>query len=180
MRPFCIDAPVGPLVELTDLRRHLRVDSHEEDALIASYSQAAVDYLDGYGGVLGRCILPQKWALPLIGRPDVVMLPFPDCRDLQIERRSDETWTVIDGPALQFFEDQVSLSDMPEDWDNLFLTCQAGWASADHVPENLKQAVRLLVAHWYDNRSAAATGQVPQQVPLAVSAMIEPLKNIFV
>lgn len=113
---------------------------------------------DGYTGRLGRCILRQKWALPLIVQPDVVCLPFPDCREFKVERLVDGVWTEVDAVTLALFENQVSLSEMPDDWEGLHLTCYAGWESADKVPGNLKQAVRLLVAHWFDSRSAVAIG----------------------
>lgn len=183
MRPFRVEAPVGVLVpwdavdglaaqcslEVTDPRR----------GQVEGYERAAVDYLDGYAGRLGRCILRQKWALPLTNNPEIVQLPFPDCRDFQIERMQGDVWSVVEGTTLQFFEDQVSLTDLPDDHEGLHLTCWAGWDDADAVPDNLKQAVRLLVAHWFDNRAAVTTGGVPTLVPMGVEAMIAPLRSVF-
>lgn len=56
-----VTPPVGPVVPLSDLKAHLRVDHDEEDALITSLEAAAVGYLDGWGGILGRAIKTQVW-----------------------------------------------------------------------------------------------------------------------
>jgi len=180
MRPFRVEAPAGPLVPVADLRGQVLMDSDEQDNRIAAYERAAVDFLDGYTGRLGRCILRQKWALPLVGNPEAVFLPFPDCREFAIERLDDQgAWAQVAGVTVTRMEDYALLVDLPNDQTGLHLTCWVGWETADDVPENLKQAVRLLVAHWFDNRAAVSTGQAPHPVPLAVDALIAPLVRVF-
>jgi hypothetical protein len=181
MRPFRVEAPQGALVPVEELRQQVRADTDEQDELILAYERAAVDFLDGYSGRLGRCILRQKWALPLVGTPDAVFLPFPDCREFAIERLDDQgVWSDVAGVTVTGIDDCALLMDLPSDQAGLHLTCWAGWATAEDVPGNLKQAVRLLVAHWFDNRAAVTTGQAPHQVPMAVDAMIAPLVHVFV
>ncbi len=181
MRPFRVEAPQGALVPVEELRQQVRADTDEQDSLIEAYERSAVDFLDGYTGRLGRCILRQKWALPLIGNPEAVFLPFPDCREFAIERLDDRGgWAPVTGVTVTRMEDYALLMDLPGDRTGLHLTCRAGWATAEDVPDNLKQAVRLLVAHWFDNRAAVTTGQAAHQVPMAVDAMIAPLVHVFV
>jgi hypothetical protein len=179
MRPFRVEAPQGVLVPVEELRQQVNLDTDEQDGRLTSAERAAVARLDGYTGRLGRCILRQKWALPLIGNPEVVHLPFPDCFDFKIERLDSGNWTEIEGVALQYFEDQVSLSDMPDDWTNLHLTCQAGWETAADVPEDIKQAVCLLVAHlvFYDPKTW--DGLVAGQLPQNVESMISGYASVF-
>lgn len=183
MRPFQVEAPQGVLVPVNDtLRQQLRVDTDELDGLIASYEKSAVDFLDGYDGRLGRCILRQKWALPLVGNPEAVFLPFPDCRDFAIERlETHGAWVQEAGVTVTQIEDYVLLADLPGDQTGLHLTCWAGWGTAEDVPENLKQAVRLLVAHWFDpDAEKNARSIAPGGLPNSVAVMIQPLVNIFV
>ncbi|MEP4195977.1 MAG: head-tail connector protein [Aliishimia sp.] len=181
MRPFLLEAPVGPLLQLDDLKKHIRVEGDGENTLVEAYERAAVALLDGYSGILGRCVLKQKWALPLMGCPDAVFLPFPDCRDFQIEQRlSSGDWIDVENVAIQQDGDCVSFVDLPCGEAGLHLTCWAGWETADEVKETLKQAVRMLTAHWFDNRSAVTTGQAPHNVPLGFQGMIAPLVHVFV
>lgn len=179
MRPFRVEAPQGVLVPVDELRQHVREDTNEEDSLIQSYEKAAVAYLDGYSGRLGRCVLRQKWALPLLGNPESVFLPFPDCREFAIERLDDQgVWSDVTGVTVTKMEDYVLLVDMPGDQTGLHLTCWAGWETADDVPENVKQVVRLMVAHWFEYRGVVTAGQTQHQLPLAVEAMIQPLVQV--
>ncbi len=181
MRPFRVEAPQGVLVPVEELRQQVRADTDEQDSLIEAYERSAVDYLDGYTGRLGRCILRQKWALQLVGNPEAAFLPFPDCREFSIERLDDQgAWSQVDGVTVTRMEDYALLMDLPGDQTGLHLTCWAGWSTADDVPDNLKQAVRLLVAHWFDNRAAVTTGQATHRVPMAVDSMIAPLVHVFV
>jgi uncharacterized phiE125 gp8 family phage protein len=48
-------------------------------------------------------------------------------------------------------------------------------ADAGDVPADLRQAVRLLLAHWYDNRVATADGAA---VPVGVSALLAPYRML--
>lgn len=179
MRPFRVEAPQGALVPIEQLKLQARVETDSEDSLITAFEKSAVDYFDGYTGRLGRCVLRQKWALPLIGEPEAVFLPFPDCREFAVERLDDQgAWSIEAGVTISQDGDCVHLADLPDDQSGFHLTCWAGWETADDVPENLKQAVRMLVAHWYDNRSAVASGDQPHQVPMAVESMISPLLRV--
>jgi uncharacterized phage protein (predicted DNA packaging) len=47
-------------------------------------------------------------------------------------------------------------------------------AELDPVPPDLKQAVRLLVGHWYENREATLVGVGAEQVPLGFWDLITP------
>ena len=50
-----------------------------------------------------------------------------------------------------------------------------GDAAVD-VPEPLRQAIRLLVAHWYENRGLVALGQQVAVLPQTVAALIAPYR----
>ena len=180
MRPFIVTAPTGDLVSISDLLDHV-VGSPEHSVLISGLQKAAVAHLDGYTGRLGRCILKQKWALPLFDAPDEIYLPFPDCRDFKFESKNDAgVWSEVLGPSvLPLKLDHLAVSDLPADTSSLYLTCNAGWESVEDVPSDLKLAVSMLVGHWYENRIAVSEGPCVA-VPLGFEAMISPYKNIFV
>ena len=46
------------------------------------------------------------------------------------------------------------------------------------VPEPLRQAIRLLVAHWYENRGLVATGTTIAVLPATVAALIAPYRML--
>jgi len=180
MRPFRVEAPASPLVDLDDLKAHLRFDGPDQDDLITALEAVAVDHLDGYSGRLGRCILRQKWAFPLIGQPHVVPLPFPDCREFKIEHfDGSTTWTDAEGTVVPCPLDTVLLEDMPDDWSGLHLTCYAGAENTAEVKEAIKHAVKLMVSHWFKNTSAVTTDETARELPMGVQTLLSPLINVM-
>lgn len=50
-----------------------------------------------------------------------------------------------------------------------------GVEDAAGVDEQVKLAIRMLVAHWFENRTAVSfDNTIPREVPLAVKALLEP------
>lgn len=60
--PVLVTPPADPVVSLSDLKDHLRVDADDENDLIEALEQAAVAHLDGWHGILGRAIMAQVWS----------------------------------------------------------------------------------------------------------------------
>ena len=57
------------------------------------------------------------------------------------------------------------------------LDVQLGYgANASDVPGALRHAVRMLVAHWYENRGLAALGAGVAVLPAGVDALIAPYR----
>ncbi len=44
------------------------------------------------------------------------------------------------------------------------------------VPEPIRQAMRLLIGHYWENREAVAIGVIPAELPMAVTHLIAPYK----
>lgn len=52
------------------------------------------------------------------------------------------------------------------------LDIEVGYGAAGDVPPRLLQAIRMLVAHWYENRGLIAIGSSVAMMPASVNAMI--------
>lgn len=78
MTPTLITAPTAQPVSLAALKEQCRVDPSNtaDDAKITALGAAAVAHLDGWTGVLGRCIMPQTWRVTATAGD--VVLPMPD------------------------------------------------------------------------------------------------------
>lgn len=146
MIPFLVTGPVDPVVELSDLKQHLHVDHDEHDDLIINLQAAAVAHLDGWNGVIARCIMPQTWAADLkCGRH---ILPFPDVSEAIFDPDGDNTSVDVEltneGPLVTLERD-----------GRLQFTCA--------MPETLIPAAQVAVKMWvadaYKNREASDGGQ---------------------
>lgn len=52
------------------------------------------------------------------------------------------------------------------------VTYNAGHASAAAVPGTLKAAIKMLVAHWYEQRQPVVTGTIATDIPLTVTSLL--------
>jgi uncharacterized phiE125 gp8 family phage protein len=68
-----------------------------------------------------------------------------------------------------------STLDTPDAVDIRFI---AGFGSTEaSVPEEFKQAILLLVSHWFENREAVLTGTASKEVEFAVSSIIDTIRD---
>ena len=58
-----VTPPDGDIVELTEVKKYLHVDTFEDDDNIRILRDAAQEYIDGRDGILGRAIRQQSWRL---------------------------------------------------------------------------------------------------------------------
>ena len=86
MTPYLVTAPVADVVSLASMRAHLRIDANDtsHDAQIGELIDAAVAHLDGWRGVLGRCIMSQTWAVDYEDSGTLV-LPMPDVSSVTVD-----------------------------------------------------------------------------------------------
>lgn len=184
MKPFQITPPVELPVTRDAFKAHVRVDYDDDDTLLDGYIAAAVAHLDGYTGILGRCICTQTWGVPFTGWMGRFTLPFPDAQSVVV-KYLDTEGAEQTLPASQY--ELVSLHSGPQvrlkttsstpvlqDDVTLPVTIEmtAGYGGADDVPGDLKQAIMLLAGHWYENRSAVADKGMP--LPMGFDQIVGP------
>jgi hypothetical protein len=181
MRPIRVEAPVGDVVTLDDLRDHCREIDGEHDAKIAAAGKAAVAYLDGYSGRLGRCILQQKWAFPLGTLGQMVSLPFPDCRDFALEYLDEnDAWAVVPNVTFATGFDWVAVDEGGDDQEGqLYLTALSGAVDANGVDDRIKQIIRALTVLWYDTPSTVMKDGKAQAMPHGIETLISSLSNVM-
>jgi uncharacterized phiE125 gp8 family phage protein len=186
MNPTLVAAPVDLPVTLSQAKAHLRVDASDEDALITALIEAATAHLDGWDGILGRALMPQTWEmsldrfpvreirLPLGPLVEVVSVTYADAdgvtqtvaaEDYEIDPNPVEAWIVPN-------------TDWPSTMDTINAVT-VRWIAGAGCPKPARQAILLLVGHWYAHREAVNAGTVAV-LPLAVEALLSPLRRVFV
>jgi uncharacterized phiE125 gp8 family phage protein len=165
---------------------HLRVDHDEDDAYISALIAAATDYLDGAFGVLGRALVTQTWQMGLADWPaaSAMVLPVPPVQAVtsvsyfdagnapQVLAAENYRLVASESRALIELVDGVGWPESYSRSDAISVTFTAGYGdTADDVPEPIRQAVRLLVAHWYDSARAAVSEGDLVAIPFGVRAL---------
>lgn len=177
-----ITAPTLAIVTLAEMKAHLRVTHADEDALIGSLIDAAVAHLDGWYGVLGWCLGSQQWLLTYDTFPDgPIALPLGPLVTLDSVQYDDGVSPVlVTLPADEYVVDATNREAwlMPvTSWPTadgtnaVRVTFTVGHATLAEIHKAIPVAVKLIAAHWYENREG-------QSVPAAVDAVIGPLRRV--
>jgi hypothetical protein len=169
MTPYLVTPPVSSPVTLAEMKAHLRVDFTDDDDLIAAQQEAAVAYLDAHGGVLGRCIMPQVWAIDVTG-PGPHLLPFPDASGV-------EATVGLDAVAVDLARSSMGwVATMADAATDAEVKIEATYGlSAQRLPA-AQMLVKLLVSHWYEHRAAVNVGSIVTEMPMAAHALIAALR----
>jgi hypothetical protein len=142
MTSTLIAGPGEEPVALADAKAWCRIDTDDDDALVTALIAAARLEVESF---TGRALITQSWRLSLECPPGpVVMLPVIPVSAI--------TAATADGEdiAVTLQGDAALLPD--EGYETLSIDYTAGYGAAADVPADLKQAVLMLVAYWYDNR----------------------------
>lgn len=194
LKPVRTIAPSGTPVSLEEIKAHCRVDGTDSDTVLTGLLNAAVSHLDGYSGILGRCMVEQSWRVDLADWPTggLIRLPFPDVTAITSVKYfdADNVERTVDSASYQRVEDALgSLVRLVDDYstpsvyddrlDAVQVTFVAGFGNAAAVPAALKVAIMLLVSHWNENREAVVAGGV-SELPFAVNALVSPFRRVGV
>ncbi len=184
-----VTPPTDIPVSVADMKQHLRLLSSDEDAVVQGLIAAATGWLDGPNGVLGRCLVQQVWRQEFTGfcarlrlaMPDVsaVSIFYDDGQAVQAVPASEYEIVTSAGAAWIRFHDTFAWPAVAQDvafpvWANI--TCGFG-APAD-VPAQIKLAIKMLVAMWFENREAAQPRGL-DELPLSVRALISPWRTVI-
>lgn len=185
-RPKRIEAPAAAAVALADLKRQCRVTHNEDDAALQSFLDSAIGYVDGLGGILGRCLISQAWRFSLrdwpCGGARIAMADVTAVA-VQYQDSNDATQTLSPGAYRQIETARGTVLEWTDAFDTpsvfdradairIDVTAGFGAASGD-VPAQIRHAILMLAAAWYENREAAVA-QPFEELPFSVQCLLGP------
>jgi uncharacterized phiE125 gp8 family phage protein len=186
MSSLLLTAPAIEPVSLDEARAFLRVENYDDDHVIAALIAGARIHVEAQ---TRRALITQSWRLtrdawPPDGR--LTVLPAP-LQALTAASITDSTGNVTDIDVQAFVPDLGASALIFAPWAlpapgqiaagiELDVTVGYGDAAID-VPQALRQAIRMLVSHWYDNRGVVAPGTTQAvAMPETVAALLAPYR----
>jgi uncharacterized phiE125 gp8 family phage protein len=178
-------APAAAPVTLAEAKAHLRVTDTNEDTLIGAMIDAAVSHLDGWNGILGRCMVTQTWRQDMYDFPSYIRLPFPDVQSVTVAytdpNGADQTFAgsnyhLINAPGAGkiLLDDNASWPSVYDKPNAVRVTMVCGFAA---VPQALKMAILLHVGALFENRASESAGAL---MPFAYDPLIAPFRVVGV
>lgn len=186
-----ITAPADVPVTLTEARAHLRIDDTAEDTLITTLTKTATEYVENR---LNRKLITQTWEAYLNTFPpaDAIVLPWAPLASITHLKYYDTNDTEQTYDSSNYYTDilaepgRLVLKPTSSGWPSTYerpnaitvrYVCGYG-SSSTYVPELIREAIKLLISHFFENREAVNVGQaivadIP--IPKAVDALLNQL-----
>lgn len=196
-RPVLVTPPAIKPVTLTEVKAALDIGYTAKDDLLNGLIDAATSYLDGWTGILGRCLVEQTWRqdfndfrsclrLPLFPVISVSSVKYTDTVGAeQTIAAPDYSLRNDDLGAYVEFVSTYSFPALNAEGSSVRAQYVAGYANGGTVPSltstvpaAIKQAMFLMIRQWFDNPSNAVVGVTVASMPMAVDALLAPYRRI--
>lgn len=187
------EEPTKEPISVADAKAYLRVQHSADDALIGDIIAAAESFCEEE---LDLAIMDQEITLKLDTFPYSKTIYLPRANLLSV---TSVKYNDTDG-AEQTFTDYTAdtfstparivnnTTDWPETEDkvnSVTIVYRAGFKASetgdgDLPPGAVVQAMRMLITHWYENRSTVVVGETTEPLQMAVSASLQKYRRMGV
>lgn len=172
-------APSSPAVSVDEIKRWSRsADFSDDDDILEMMVAAAQAAVEGPNGI-GLALTPQTWKLSLDYFPCEITIPLGPVTAI-----TSISYTDANGDTATVSDWRVDLDSSPcKIWparDTAWpaITCEPGAVKVTfdcgftETPADLKAAICLLAAHFYNNREAVTTDLKAVDLPMGVDAIL--------
>jgi uncharacterized phiE125 gp8 family phage protein len=182
-------APEREPVSVSEAKDYLRIDSAVEDPVVASLILAARLHIEG---ALDIAMMSQSWSLFLDCWPEDGCVPIPlgplkSVDSVKVYDADDAAQTVspetyaVDLSSLRprLVRQAGAVWPQPGRAANAIeIAVTAGYGDApDQVPQPIRQAVLMLVAHWYQEREPIVFDK-PDALPHGIADLLKPYRQV--
>lgn len=184
MPSILLTAPAVEPLSLAEAKAFLRIEHDDDDDVIDALIASARIHVEAQ---TRRALIAQQWRLVLDAWPSdgrLAVRPAP-LQALDVARVYDGGGAaatldlqnfVVDTAGSQLAFAPWALAQPGRATAGIELDVTVGYGdAAGDVPEPLRHAVRLLTAHWYENRGIAGSGST---LPATVAALIAPYRML--
>lgn len=182
--------PANEPVSVKTVSDHCRVDSQDELLIIQGYVATAREYVEGQ---TGRALLTQSWRrtadrfvdfredcagriilldrTPLVSVESVKYYPADGSAQATLSPALYHVVSVS-APGMVCLKDGETWPDVAKRPDAVEINFTAGAADASAVPPTIRHAITLLAAHFYEQRQPLNVGNIVNEIPFALEALI--------
>ncbi|MGL4240182.1 MAG: head-tail connector protein [Beijerinckiaceae bacterium] len=184
MRRYILNQPATEPLSLPEVKRFLRIDHADDDALVQGLVKAARQRVEAR---TGRALISQTWrivldAWPYSGRVALPILPISSVMAVRLldglggsQTVAPPVYNLVAGAEPPVIDcSQIPNPGKPRDGIEIDVTAGYGAAATD-VPEPLRQAMRLMVGHAYTAAGPDGRGPAGRE-PADIDALIAPYR----
>jgi uncharacterized phiE125 gp8 family phage protein len=190
MTSYLLSAPAQEPVTLVEAKEFLRVDGVEEDGFITSLIVAARLHVES---ITSRAMIAQSWRVicdnfpsnkivnlpvaPLLSLTQVRVYDF-DGNEILLALAQFQPETKV-SPARIFLPKTIAGLPLMRERAAVEIDYVAGFgASSDDVPNDLKQAIFVLIAYWFEHRDAVIIAGSGSVVPVGFDGLVASYRSV--
>jgi uncharacterized phiE125 gp8 family phage protein len=181
-------------ISVADCKKHLQIEAIETyyDSDIEAYIRTAQEYVEEWTNLtLFQTTITAKWnrfpeapveslRLPAWPVSDVTSISYRNTEGTSINL-SKTTDVQLSLQSVPSFVQPLPNSEWPETQidrvDAVTIVFVAGYGTTSAtVPHRIRQAIKLLVGHWFKNREAVVTGTISKEIELAVHSLLNQIR----
>lgn len=171
--PVVVTPAAGELIGLEEAKAHLKVDTGDDDALIATCLSAALAYVES---VTGQRLLEQQLTVRGNSWADLANLPVAPVRVVETITYVAPDGTELEVPPAEFEAriDGLTTELVSNRWPQtkrgslISVQLKVGY-SAGAAPPDLVAAVKLVLGDLYANRESGQIGSVSGRIAMAAT-----------
>ncbi len=181
--------PTSEPLTLDEVKLHLSELADDKDALIRSLIIAAREHCEA---AVQRCFVTRRLRLYLDKFVGGIKLPYPPVMSVEsvtyLNRDGAEQVIESADYRVDAFAEPGRLTPAYDAaWPStrrvnnaVWIDYTAGYGSRKQVPRAIKQAMLLLIGHWYENRESTLRGVTISAIPMGVDALLQPYRIIAI
>lgn len=182
-------APEAEPVTLAEAKLHCRIDNDAEDTLLSEFIAAAREWCEVFTerAFAERTLVTRFSRFPLAGEAMLLpTAPLSSVTSITYYDASNASQTLSGGDYVVRTDTTPGSVEMAdgEAWPDTFIrgdavtvTHKVGSPTVADCPKRAKQAIRMIVGHWYENRESTVVGVEVKEVPQAVTALLWSLRT---
>ena len=173
-------------VSLAEAKAHLRIDTTDENDLITSLITAATELAQTvtcrqfihatFDYTLDRFPVEDYIELPRSPLSSVTSITYTNAGGTAGQTFTDITADTYHTPGRVVLNYDESWPDYREDYNAVVIRFVAGYgATSSSVPAAVRQAILLMVGHWFEHREEASEMNL-KQMPVAAASLLATVK----
>ena len=177
-------APTSEPVTLTEAKAHMYVDTTDDDTLITTLITSARLYAENF---TRRAFITQTITARYDYFPcffEVEKPPLASVSSINyLDTTGNSTLLAASGYDVDIYATPARITqaygttwpstraDVPNTVTVVYI---AGYGVGSAVPETIKQAILMMIGHWYENRESTSQNMTVIDVPMGVESLLMP------
>lgn len=174
-----ITEPSEEPISVDEAQNYLHLDSDQEIDTVTRLIKAARKKAEVF---TRRSLKIKTYELTLNERRDRIKIPKPPLQTINKVSMKKRDGTVIE--VTDYYVSESEPAELLIEWpdvepypvDAYKIEYTAGY---ENVPEDIEQAVFLLISHFYENRETVIVGTSAVPLPFSVESLLYPYKGWF-